>query len=109
MKDKIYIDRIVKYGHKIGKYLENINSLEELESNDEKIDAIILNLEQIGETAKKISEETKLRFPSIKWISIIGLRNIISHDYEGVKLSIIYDVSKSSIPTLIDQLKEIEF
>jgi len=54
-------------------------------------DAVILNLEQIGETAKKLSNETTSIYPNINWLSIIGLRNMISHEYEGIKLEIIYE------------------
>ncbi len=41
---------------------------------------VILNLEQIGETAKKLTLETKEKFLNIHWPSIIGLRNMISHE-----------------------------
>jgi uncharacterized protein with HEPN domain len=44
----------------------------------------MLNLEQIGETTKKSPFETKTHVPSIHWPSIIGLRTMISHQYEGV-------------------------
>ena len=59
MKDNIYIDRIIKYAKKIGRYIEEVDTFKDFENNDEKADAVILNLEQIGETAKKLSDETK--------------------------------------------------
>lgn len=59
MKDKKYLERIINYSNKIIRYLEEITSIEEFESNEEKVDAVLLNLEQIGETAKKLSEEFK--------------------------------------------------
>ena len=104
MKDRIYIERIKKYAFKIFKYLEGIDKIEDFETNDEKVDAVIFNLEQIGETAKKITDQTKNMYKSIHWVSIIGLRNIISHDYEGVRLSIIYEIAKYSITMLLEQL-----
>ena len=85
MKDKIYIDRIIKYAKKIGRYIEEVDTIKDFENNDEKVDAVMLNLEQIGETAKKLSDETKQNYPSIHWPNIIGLRNIISHEYEGIR------------------------
>ena len=104
MKDKIYIERIIKYCEKIIKYVKTIDEFSDFEVNEEKIDAVMLNLEQIGETAKKLSENTKKQYPSIHWISIIGLRNMISHDYEGLKLNIIYEIAKINIPELYDKL-----
>jgi uncharacterized protein with HEPN domain len=104
MKDKIYIDRIIKYAKKICRYIEEVHTFKDFENNDEKVDAVILNLEQIGETAKKLSDETKQNHPSIHWPSIIGLRNMISHEYEGIRLNIIYDIATVNIPELLSKL-----
>lgn len=104
MKDKTYIDRIIKYAKKIGRYMKEVDTFTDFEKNDEKVDAVILNLEQIGETAKKLSDETKQNYNSIHWPSIIGLRNMISHDYEGIRLNIIYDIATVNIPELLSKL-----
>lgn len=104
MRDNDYIERIKKYAIKITNYMSVIHSYEEFESNDEKIDAVILNLEQIGETAKKISFETRNYYIDVNWPSIIGLRNMISHEYEGVKLVIIYEIATKNIPDLLIKL-----
>ena len=82
MKDRIYLDRIKTYCLKINTYMKFVQSVHEFIKDEEKVDAVMLNLEQIGETAKKLTLETKQQFPSIHWPSIIGLRNMISHQYE---------------------------
>jgi len=105
MKDNIYIDRIIKYAQKINQYMKGTHTFDDFSSNDEKIDAVILNLEQIGETAKKISVETKMNYPSFHWPGIIGLRNIISHEYEGIHLLIIYEIATINIKELLKYLK----
>ena len=74
MKDNIYIERIITYIHKINSYMEVVNSFEEFRNNSEKGDAIIFNLEQMGETARKITEDTKMKYPNIKWRKISGLQ-----------------------------------
>lgn len=104
MKEKEYIDRFIKYATKIGKYVEGVSHFQDFQSNEEKVDAVILNLEQIGETANKLSNETKEKYPTIHWPRIIGLRNMISHDYEGIRLNIIYDIAIASIPVLLSKL-----
>lgn len=106
MKDKKYLERIINYSSKIIRYLEEVTRIEEFESNEEKIDAVLLNLEQIGETAKKLSEEFKDNISTIEWNKIIGLRNLISHEYEGVDLTIIYNVATINIPELLKLLEE---
>jgi len=77
MKDKESIQRLIKYCDRISDYMRSINSFNEFISIPEKVDAVILNLEQIGETTKKLSEEIRQEYPKINWLSIIGLGNMI--------------------------------
>ena len=106
MKDKKYLERIVNYSNRIARYLEIVNDFDDFESNEEKVDAVLLNLEQIGETAKKLSKELKNNIPNIEWNKIIGLRNLISHEYEGVNLIIIYNIANKNIPELLNILEK---
>ncbi len=93
MKDKAYIERIVTYCKKINKYMEGMTSLEVFEKNELYLDAVILNLEQIGETAKKLSDKIKVQYSNTDLNMIIGLRNMISHEYEGINIAIIFDIA----------------
>lgn len=107
MKDKKYIEIIKTYCNKILLYTSEVSNIEEFQRNEEKVDAVLFNLEQIGETARKLSESFKGNIPSIKWNSIIGLRNLISHEYEGVDITIIYNVVTQSIPVLLNEINNI--
>ena len=84
--------------------MRGVHTVHEWINDQQKVDAVMLNLEQIGETAKKLSIETKTHFSSIHWPSIIGLRTMISHQYEGVKLHIVYDIVIKNIPALLQSL-----
>ncbi len=106
MKDLEYIERITKYSKKIMLYMKEIKSFEEFHMNEEKVDAVIFNLEQIGESAKKLSNEIKEKCTNIHWPKIIGLRNMISHEYEGIKMNIIYDIATHSIPELLNKISK---
>jgi uncharacterized protein with HEPN domain len=83
-----------------------IQSLESFEKNEVVVDAVLFNLEQIGEIAKSISETTKNDFPDIPWTDGIGLRNIISHNYQGVRLDLIYNIVNTDLGELIHLLKQ---
>lgn len=63
-----------------------------------------MNLQQIGETAKKLSLDAKNKYNKIEWNKIIGLRNTISLEYEGVDLYIIYNVATNNIKELLEEL-----
>lgn len=105
MKDQKYIKRIIIYGNKISEYLKNVETFTDFNSNNEKVDAVLFNLEQIGETTRKLSLEFKKIHHEIAWYKITGLRNIISHDYEGVNIEIVYDIAINNIPKLVIDLQ----
>ncbi|MCL2065068.1 MAG: DUF86 domain-containing protein [Candidatus Cloacimonetes bacterium] len=65
-------------------------------------------LEIIGQAAKKISKETQERLHFIPWKQMIGMRNILSHDYGKVLSDKVWLTSQQSIPELLKSLINIE-
>ncbi len=65
-------------------------------------DAVIRNLEVIGEAVKKLPDEQRSEHPEVEWKRIAGLRDILIHDYFGIDLDIVWDVVKTKLPTLGD-------
>jgi len=63
-------------------------------------DAVIRNLEVIGEAVKDLPPELKRRHPEMPWRSITALRNVLIHEYFGVDLEIVWRVVQRRIPTL---------
>lgn len=108
MKDKEYISmsKMINYIDRAIKYTENI-SFEEFEQNEEKQDATIFAISQIGELVKNIEDETQKQYPEIEWIIIKNLRNKIVHDYEGINLTIIWDILKNDLMPLKNNLQKI--
>ena len=76
-------------------------------NNEEKVDATIFAISQIGELVKNISQETMEKYSNIEWGVIKGLRNRIVHDYEGIKLNLIWDIVTNDIIELKENLKRI--
>jgi len=68
-------------------------------------DAVIRNLEIIGEAAKQISGPTKTQMPDVNWRKIAGLRDILIHDYFGIDNNILWDVVQNKIPELLKTVK----
>ena len=76
--------------------------------NDEVLKrAVIRSLEIIGEATKKIPVDFKLKWDSVKWKDMAGMRDRLIHDYMGVNYSIVWDVIKNKIPELHSQISEI--
>lgn len=69
--------------------------------------ACIKQMEIIGEASNHISDEIKVRFSSIEWSQIIGMRNVFVHEYFGVDPNIVWDIIKVDLPGLKEKVKEI--
>ena len=70
-------------------------------------DAILRNLEIIGEAAINISDELKLSYPDVSWKEIRGMRNFVTHQYFGVELTEIWSTIINDIPVLKNQIQKI--
>lgn len=76
--------------------------------NDETLKrAVARSLEIIGEATKKIPADFKIKWNSIQWKNLAGMRDRLIHDYIGVNYSIVWDVMKNKIPELSNQIKEV--
>ena len=76
-------------------------------SDPRTIDAVNRNLWIIGEAANRIPEDIKNNYSGIEWSRIIGLRNILIHDYSNVDLEIIWDIIQNKLFMFERQVKEI--
>jgi uncharacterized protein with HEPN domain len=63
-------------------------------------DAIVRQLEIIGEACKRISAETRARQPQIPWRRISGLRDVLIHDYMGIDFVMVWGIVERNLPEL---------
>ena len=106
MKNKLIVEKILKYISKVLTYTKN-TEYDEFINNSILVEACVFNLSQIGELANRIDKEFEESNPSIPWRVMYGLRNKIVHDYEGVNLVLIWDIVKEDLPELNIQLVEL--
>ena len=97
---------MIDYIDKALRYTKNCD-FEMFSKNEEKVDATIFAISQIGELVKNISKETMEKYSQIEWIIIKNLRNKIVHDYEGIKLNFIWDIITEDIVKLKTDLEKI--
>lgn len=79
----------------------------QFETNHLLQDAVVRNLELIGEAATRIPEDVRLAHPDIPWRQIIAMRNQLIHAYLGIDLDVVWDVVQVELPLLIQQLKAV--
>ncbi len=73
----------------------------------EKQDAILHNLQLLGESVRRISEELKARHPEVPWRDIAAFRNVVVHDYLSVDLDLVWGIVVERIPELRVQIERI--
>ena len=70
-------------------------------------DAVIRQLEIIGEATKRISEATRGRFPKVPWRKAAGLRDFLIHDYSSVDTELVWAVTENHLPAYRDAVRQI--
>jgi uncharacterized protein with HEPN domain len=71
-------------------------------------DAVIRNIEIIGEATKNLSDELRNNHPEIPWKNLAGMRDRLIHHYFGVNLDIVWGVVKEELPQLLLDINKIE-
>jgi len=80
----MYLEDIIHCINKIEQYTGELY-YEEFAKDTLVFDAVIRNLEVIGEASKNVPEDIMRHYPNVSWKSMIGLRNILIHEYFGVE------------------------
>jgi uncharacterized protein with HEPN domain len=70
-------------------------------------DAVIRNLEVIGEAVKGLSDDLRLMHCDIPWKQIAGMRDVLIHHYFGVKLEMVWQVVAEHLPLLHDRVDKL--
>jgi uncharacterized protein with HEPN domain len=68
-------------------------------------DAVIRQLEIIGEATKRLSQDLCAQYTVVPWRRIAGLRDVLIHDYMGVDLATVWEVTQRDLPVLKRQLE----
>ena len=71
------------------------------------VDAVLRNLEVLGEAAKQIPPAVRERHPEVPWRRIAGLRDVLAHAYFGLEDDTIWQIVSESIPALANQLDQV--
>ena len=103
---RLFLYDILECIEKIERYTRDLR-FDEFVRNDLVVDAVIRNLEIIGEAVKNIPEDIRSKYPDIPWRQIVGFRNIVIHHYFGVDLSIVWTVIKRHLKELKPKIETI--
>ena len=96
---RLFLEDIQISIQKIEKYTADL-TFETFSTNDLVIDAVIRNLEIIGEAVEKLSREIRERYSDIPWKEVAGFRDVLIHDYFGVDVGVVWRTIVEDLPFL---------
>ena len=103
---RIYLEDILQAIDKIARFTQKINFSSFLE--DEKtFDAVVRNLEIIGEATKKVPEKLRAQYPTVEWKKLSGLRDVLAHDYWGIDAEIVWDIAQNKLAELKKEIRRV--
>lgn len=102
----MYLDDLHLAMTRISEYIADY-SFESFKKDYKTVDAVIRNFEIIGEAAKNVPDEVKIKYPELPWSEMYLLRNKVSHEYFGIDYEIIWDVACNYLPLNKLQLEHV--
>lgn len=105
-RSDLYLQDIVEAIDRIIEYTEGI-TLEEFKKSKIKVDAVMRNLEIIGEVACQLDKEMKDKYKDITWRDIQDFRIVVAHHYWKINIERIWDIVENRLNVLQKQVNDI--
>lgn len=100
---RLYLIDIENAIEKIESYTSHI-TFDQFKDDAKTIDAVVRNIEIIGEASRYMTEEERKKYPSVPWTLMIAARNKAIHEYFGIDVVILWQTVKEDIPLLKKEL-----
>ena len=100
----LYLNDILESTEKIKRYIDGL-TFEEFTASDMVFDAVVRNLEIIGEASSHIPESIQSESPTVPWRLMKNMRNILSHEYFGIDIDIVWKTATEALPQLLAPIK----
>lgn len=102
----MYLEDIKESILKIREYTYS-HDLDKFKSDERTVDAVIINLEIIGEASNKIPKKLRDKYSSVPWDEMYRMRNRAIHEYFGIDYEIVWDIITNHLPENLIQINDI--
>lgn len=106
--DSVYLAHIIDAIQQIAAYTDGID-YNEFRTVRMRQDAVIRQFEIIGEAAKNLSAEFRIRHANVPWKDLAGFRDKLIHQYFGVDLATVWRSVEDDLPVLMTELEKVTF
>lgn len=103
---RVYLQDILDAINHINEYVIGLKR-DDLLVDRKTLDAVVRNLEIIGEAAKQMPQDIIERFSDVPWRRMVNMRNKVIHEYSGVDVTILWQTIQEDLPSLNDRIKSI--
>ena len=103
---KLFLEDILEAIQKIRNYTSGL-SLQAFTADAKTFDAVIRNLEIIGEAVKQIPDDIRSQCPQVEWKRIARLWDILIHQYFGVDAQIVWDIVQNKLTPLEQAIRSL--
>jgi uncharacterized protein with HEPN domain len=93
---RLYADDIIEACGKIRRFVEGM-SYEAFVADELKRDAVLRNIEIIGEAAKNLPDDVIAKAPDIPWRKVRGMRDVLAHGYFGLEIKVVWSTATTKI------------
>lgn len=100
------IEHILAAIAKIQRYTQGMTE-ESFAADERTVDAVIRNFQVIGEAARHVPQDVQTRYQEIPWSLMQGMRHVLVHDYDAVKLEVVWRTIQEKLPPLIAPLQNV--
>ena len=102
----LYLEDMLEATRRLAGYVTGMDRAA-FEVDSRTVDAVVRNLEILGEAAKRVPEDLRRSATQIDWRKVAGMRDVLAHTYFDVDLDIVWDAATNKVPDLIEPLRRL--
>ncbi len=105
-RDRVFVGQMVEAATAAHDFTEGLSR--ETVSSDRLVGfAVVRAIQLVGQAARNVSDEVRAANPDVPWRQMIGMRNVVVHDYADVDMTLVWKTVREDLPGLVDRLNAI--